>query len=504
MSDDPQLRHSLSDSSEAIPGTSDTSGRRRERRELRTFAGCRQALLLPRPPAGSPFIEYPHASVKVFKCRVHPTGRRQYVFRMQADVLEPDGSTRSKDVRETLGDVAPSERALRPGEVTYDAALAAAANRRQLLLAAQAPNGKRRLTVAEARALQAADVLNKRPPTLDKEQQIFDRYLAKYSDRFLDELDTSEVVAFSNSLLAGKYAPGKAPLAIETVRGILTCLSNLFEIAHTHEGIQGRSSGWNPASLAKRRLPSQLSQARSSLLSLTDLRRAWLAADIACSSWARDQFRIYVLTGLRHGLVASLRFSEIDFERRCLLISPHKPGTKRRAASTKDKEEAIRLPMPQLVLDILRSRQQLAPDPAGLVWYLEAPVSGRGASTAIAHRDPRTNFARLAQLAGVVAFTPHDLRRTFATLGLASGADVIGTSLLMLHSSSTLAKATGVAAITIQYMHTPEAQRRMRTASLTIEAEAQRLLAGGTVADIEDLPPELEAAVGGNDIGKAG
>jgi hypothetical protein len=92
----------------------------------------------------------------------------------------------------------------------------------------------------------------------------------------------------------------------------------------------------------------------------------------------------------------------------------------------------------------------------------------------------------------------HDLRRTFANLAVAAGAELMGTSLLMLHSPRTVARVLNLPDVTLEYINTAEARGRMRAASDAIERYVLGLLDGSIKPpqDEVELPPELKAAVG--------
>lgn len=211
---------------------------------------------------------------------------------------------------------------------------------------------------------------------------------------------------------------------------------------------------------------------------------------------------MYLLTGLRFSLNANLQFDEVETAAKRLAIDPRKPGTKRRKASIAENAPDILIPLSSTALQIIEARRPWAPDPAGPVWYAAKAPGGKaakgGAPAVPKHADPRSNWARISEnvLDGVL-FLRHDLRRTFAQLGLQSGADLVGVSLLMLHAPRSLAALMGISDITVEYMNTALAQKRMRSAADTIEKFVLGLLDGSVTPDDDlDLPPELEAAVG--------
>lgn len=469
----------------------------------RTFGGSRQAAALPAPPAGDRFIEYAHASESHFFVRVSPPSatnggniRRQWVFRMKTRSLDASGQPTVNEVREVLGLVTAYDRG--DAVLDYDAALSAMLSRRSTQRAAvPAGTTKLRLTVQQAWELRQLEISARRVATDKKEAGTYARYISQFASHFLDELGLVHWQRFSNQLRHGPFEKGRKALAIETIRGILNLAGSMYTTAHAHRGLDGAERGWNPALEVLKKLPA--SNKPKGHIPPSKIGAVWRAADLACASWARDQLRLYILTGLRHGLMSELTFDEIDFEKKRLVISPHKAGTKRRAVKLAEDSPPIYLPLCETALAILAARREWAPDKHGPVWFMIRQTGGRTDAEQSRHADPRTNWAYVQGLAfDGVSFTPQDLRRTFATLGAVAAFDVFAVSLLLMHSAKTVAKATGLPEITLEYMQTSAAQNRMRKAATEVETYVLKRVAGSdpdTDADDIDLPPELEGAM---------
>lgn len=477
-----------------------------------TFNGLREALALPAPERGQPFIEYSHQSVPRFKVRVHPPDSNQRVMRQWAIRAKYTLAGQQKEDRSTLGQLEALDKT--QTTVDYKTALERALARlREIEEMKAAPPGSlddvKRLTVAEVWARHEVATRTQREATTQKERAQYKRYFEHLSERFLDELDYDFWARFVAGLGNGRLlnADGltsralPTPRAEATVKGVMSLAAKLFSIAHRFKGLKGLGANENPAGKAKTDLVGA-PNVRTGYVKLHRLADTWRAADALCAPWARDQLRLYVLTGLRHSLMSELKFSQVDARARLLSISPHSPGTKRRGARTPANAPDIRLPLCATALAIIEARRPWAPDPEGYVWYAVTQPGGKAAKVpkeGQKHSDPRSNWVQVAARAlDGTTFMRHDLRRTFANLAVAAGAELMGTSLLMLHSPRTVARVLNLPDVTLEYINTAEARGRMRAASDAIERYVLGLLDGSIKPpqDEVELPPELKAAVG--------
>lgn len=185
-----------------------------------------------------------------------------------------------------------------------------------------------------------------------------------------------------------------------------------------------------------------------------------------------------------------------------LRISPHKSGTKRHGSKTPSNAAEIVLPISATALRIIEARRPWAPDLNGPVWYSVSQPGGKRTAEVATNSDPRSNWAHIEKrVLGDMHFARHDLRRTFARIGVRAGADLMGTSLLMLHSPRTVAKVLNLPDVSVDYMNLPEAQEQMRSASNAIEKFIKGLLEGTVDLSQSEpaLPALLEEAVGFED-----
>lgn len=479
---------------------------------LPTFNSEREALHLP-APTGSSFIEYPNLAEPRFKLRVHPPDKsgnvlRQYAYRVTMPVPDGKGGLVDKKERKAFA---------RVGEMDYKSARSYAMSlidkadelRRSPQAQADAVKLSKRATVADAWKFVTLGEANKREATRAKEESQFNTYLAPLSERYLDELDKAFWDKFCTDLLTGKhFTVDKSgnkkqvkPLRMATVHSLMTLAASLYVQAHLNERIPGKQPTWVPPRLTKKHVLRN-PEPRVGHIPLNAVARVWRAADTLCAAWARDQLRIYVLTGLRRSLLSELTFKEVNFEKKRLEISPHKPGTKRRAAKLTESTAALRIPVCDTVLDIIKARLEFATDKKGPVWYTVTDPSRSSRDKTPRHADPRTNWAHIhTNVLSGERFTPHDCRRTFATISLVAKAELLGTSLLLLHSPTTAAKMIGLSPVTMDYINTGKAQAQMRRSAEAVEAYVLGLLDGSIEPpdDDPDLPEELEDAVGSED-----
>lgn len=483
-----------------------------------TFNGRREALALPAPAPGGRYEEYPHLSVPQFKVRVHPPDaqgrvKRQYCVRIKYRGPDKHGVVKQIEDRSTLGLV----EALHKTETAldYKEALELALKRIREVeqirtnpaALEEAVAKSKRVTVGQARAMRDAQFRAKRDSTATKENGNFERYLKHLSDRYLDELDKHFWDTYVSNLAAGVRPdpnnPGKTvkgrPLREASIVGILNSAAALYEAAQHDGDLYGRPPGWNPAKQTKK-YNTRKPLPRRHHIPLSRVRDVWLAADVMCAPWARDQLRLYLLTGLRRSLMSNMLFREIDWKRKRLNISPHKPGTKRQAAKLDERSPDLSVPLCDTALAILRARYEFATDKEGPVWYTITPPSGRAKKTdeTPRHGDARTNWSHIHErVLGGERFTPHDCRRTFATAAAAGKAHLFGLSLLLLHTPRGVANVMGLPDVTLDYMNTAEAQEQMREASAAIEKYILGLVSGAVKPPDHDpaLPPELAAAI---------
>lgn len=470
------------------------------------FSTKREIFMLP-APEGKYSEPYKHATqagfyVKVYKPNAQGKIKREYFHRFK----EPDTAGVLKQHWLRLGLVeafARDDIALR-----YEDAMRMVLDKRRAMKEEQHEGVSTRLTVAGAWAFYASEKHKNKSTTKTKDEQQYQRYLGHLAARYLDELRNNFWTEYVQQLREGTLVVGQkerkdgtgmepallGPLADATLLGVLNTASVLYEIGNKYAGMHGDMQNTNPAQEAKRLLGAP--NKRTKHIPLASLGTAWRAADQLISPWWRDMFRVFVLTGLRRSLLMSMRFDEIDFKRGNYVIDPQKPGTKRRGSQITASTPHIRMPLSRYVLNIIHARREFAPDKEGLVWFTPKPTRGRRTKKdAASLSDPRGAWTLIEGAIDNFHFTPHDLRRTFATAASVGTRDMFALSMLMLHTGEELAKAANVPGITILYINTDEAVERQREATEEITKYVLMLSALPDAQAAEIVEPVLHPEI---------
>jgi len=195
--------------------------------------------------------------------------------------------------------------------------------------------------------------------------------------------------------------------------------------------------------VAAMRQPAPTSPARSRVLSPDEIRTVWAAlasADMREST--RRILRLCLVTAQRVGEVAGMARAELDLERATWTIP---------AERAKNGREHV-VPLSDLALAILRdqisavdslSKRKRRPAPAFIFPAPGGDDSVTGASVAHAVRGETTQTDDGGSLVmGAPHWTPHDLRRTAATLMEESGVSPFIIGHVLNHVSATKATVT--------------------------------------------------------------
>ncbi len=138
-------------------------------------------------------------------------------------------------------------------------------------------------------------------------------------------------------------------------------------------------------------------------------------------------------TGFRKSELLSLRWANVDFRHRLIKVE---------AAYTKT-HEARSVPMTETLTATLKSLKMFAADDS--------------TSTVFGYRNVTKTFARAVTRAGLVNFTFHDLRHTFASRLVMAGVDLATVKELMGHKHITM---------TLRYTHLAPGHKRSAIAVL--------------------------------------
>ena len=232
-------------------------------------------------------------------------------------------------------------------------------------------------------------------------------------DRYIDEVRKVHVSSFVAELK-------KSALKTPTIRRYLATLSCLFSFAER--------SGWlaqNPVlHFDKRGIPE--AQPRTRFLSRDEYRRLLSC----CGPRLRPLVEMAVETGMRLEELLSLRWEQLDLERREV-----------RLVLTKSNRPRV-VPLSDRGVAVLAARG----GPLG-----SCPHVFINETTRDRYRTIRRAFRTACRRAGLENVRFHDLRHTFASWAVQSGGDLYGISRILGHT--TLQMTTRYAHLSTQHLH---------------------------------------------------
>lgn len=214
-------------------------------------------------------------------------------------------------------------------------------------------------------------------------------------------------------------------MAIASINGELACLKSLFS-----EAIRAGVCQFNPVRGIRLLNPNNV---RDRILSSDESARLFAAAD-AFPDYVRPFFYTLYHTGMRKGEALVLRWADVEFEHRRLVVRDSKTG------------EGRKVPLRQALADELIRWKPFA---GGSPWLFPGRYDNAAPMNTI-----RPGWLRLCQAAEVVDLTPHDLRHNFTSMLQAHGvSDSVIMSItghkthVMLHRYSHANDAIRLAAI---------------------------------------------------------
>lgn len=259
--------------------------------------------------------------------------------------------------------------------------------------------------------------------------------LPKLGDRKAADLKRADIVMVLDELGA------RAPVSANRLQAVT---SAMFSWAVD----QGLLEASPIIGLAKR----SVEHAKERTLSDDEIRRFWSALDSMADAY-RDALRLILLTGQRPGECAGIRAEEVDITSGLWTIP---------AARVKNKREQV-VPLvgdALALVERLRGRQKhgtLLATPRGLE---------------LTPQNLAKAFERLPKGTLDADATPHDLRRTAATLMARLGTDRLHVAAVLNHASTTRATVTG--AVYDRHTYLPEKTRALSA----LDREIQRILSG--------------------------
>ncbi len=364
-------------------------------------------------------IERRDADVPGFGIRVTPDGRKTFFVR-----YGPKGATRL-----TLGEY--------PHDLSLEAARRMARSRLGDVAQGRDPQAERRAarqgdTFAEVAKLYLDRSAKRHKKSWREDERKIKRDLVPVlGRRKIQDIRRRDVIALVESIAEGggpgRRNPGRpAPVAANRV---LALVSRIFSFALERELVES-----NPA--YRLRKPAK-ETARERVLAEQEIAALWAALSHLRPSVAAA-WKLILVTGQRPGEVMRLRRSDLDRDLAgCWWTIP---------AEWSKNGLAHRVPLTQPALDII---EELEPGLGDSEWVLSSRYVGKRLTWLNA------STRRLLQLTGLPRFTPHDLRRTAASMMLSLGTAPHVVEVLLNH------RPRGIAAVYQRYTYGPEMRRAL-------------------------------------------
>lgn len=266
-----------------------------------------------------------------------------------------------------------------------------------------------------------------------------------FGQRRLGEISEQDVVAFNTKLKATPVAGGKwakqagRQLSDGTVKRVLILLRHLFNVA-----IRDKDNTLivNPTHVLQLRTVRKI---RGRFLTREQLSALLKAAEESDNKAFPDIIRVMAGTGLRRANVLAMEWAWLDEARGTLTVPPEADKAK--------KGFLVYLSSP--VLNLLCERRKVVEGR----WVFPNPKTGKP------YHSCRWAWGSACNKANLKGLRVHDLRHTYASMMLESGADIVDVQRALGH---TQLKTTAV------YLHLTEGRKRERA---NAAAEATGLFA---------------------------
>lgn len=199
---------------------------------------------------------------------------------------------------------------------------------------------------------------------------------------------TKDQVEKHHRKLGQKHGEAYANLAMRVLRALFNFAAGKYEDAQGHSLLAD-----NPVKRLSQTRAWYRIECRKSFIKRNEL-ESWYQGVIKLENETlRDYLLLILFTGLRRQEAAKLRWNDIDFKEKTLTIS-----------ETKNNEKHT-LPLSEYLFDLLARRRQRS------INEYVFPGTGKGGYII----EPRKQIAKVIKSSGI-AFTVHDLRRTFITV----------------------------------------------------------------------------------------
>lgn len=244
----------------------------------------------------------------------------------------------------------------------------------------------------------------------------------------LDDITEQDVLAFNSKLIDKPVAFKNLQhrkLADGTVKRILILLRHILNEALRHQGITLKR---NPTHALKLKT---IRKVKGKFLTRDQLQRLMRAAEKSLNADLPDIIRVMGTTGLRRNNVLAMRWDWFDASRGTLSIPADKDKAKK----------GFILHISSDVQALLAARQARSDSE----WVFPNPKTGEP------YQSCRAAWLTARARAGLADLRMHDMRHTFASMMLDSGADIVDVQHALAH---TQLKTTAI------YLHLTESRKR--------------------------------------------
>lgn len=228
---------------------------------------------------------------------------------------------------------------------------------------------------------------NLKSGTIKNYQKCLDGCLSDWLSKRLVDIDKDMIETRHREL--GQKAPARANNTMRVLRAVFNHAMAKFEDSRGHPVLK-----FNPVGRLSQNRAWYPIERRQTLVKPHQL-QAWYEATLLLNQeTTRDYLHFLLFTGLRKTEAATLMWSNVDFKDRTITL-----------LDTKNSDDHI-LPLSDFLERTLKGRKAVATSN----WVFESPVYAGEPL-----KEARTAIKRVSELSGI-AFTAHDLRRTFITI----------------------------------------------------------------------------------------
>jgi integrase len=229
--------------------------------------------------------------------------------------------------------------------------------------------------------------INKAPKSYIRDKSLADHLVGNFGDMYLTEIAPKAIAEYKVMRRMEKASP-------KTVNNELVLMGHAYNMAIRE---------WE---LAENNPVKKVAKEK-----VNNIIERWLTIDEekallkVSPKWLQEIISFAICTGLREGEILDLKWHQIDFSRKTLLISEQK----NRCVDT--------LPLNDTALSILQTKFEICPTGVQFVFI-------NGCATRINARNLIRAFHSVLVKAGIKNFRFHDLRHTFATRLVQNGVDL--------------------------------------------------------------------------------